>query len=360
LHCIEQQTPPGQGTLTRYADFVGAGGRQVAYRISAVDTGYRESPPSAPVSAATRSLSDDELLTMVQEATFRYYWEAADPDAGMAIEIRPGDERLIAVGSSGFGVMAIVAGVDRRFVTREQGDFAQAWALFEENLALHQIVGDRASVGFALIGLADVARDQGDAAGVHEYGEQALTILRELGVQWAIGFALNTLALGAYSAGDLTQALTLIRESEALFRGLKADSSLAEVLITQGQIVRAQGDNEAAYRALTEALRLAWAVGPRLLVAAALEGIANVVAAQQQAELAARLLAAASVLRVQMGAPVRPVDQAGVEQTLATARSRLGDAFAAVWVEAQTRPLEQILSTIPSMAAYNVLGDRSV
>jgi tetratricopeptide (TPR) repeat protein len=231
-------------------------------------------------------------------------------------------------------------------VTREQGDFAQARALFEENLTLHQFVGDRASVGFALIGLADVARDQGDAAGVHEYGEQALTILRELGVQWAIGFALNTLALGAYSAGDLTQALTLIRESEALFRGLKADSSLAEVLITQGQIVRAQGDNEAAYRALTEALRLAWAVGPRLLVAAALEGIANVVAAQQQAELAARLLAAASVLRVQMGAPVRPVDQAGVEQTLATARSRLGDAFATVWAEAQALPLEQILSTI--------------
>ena len=110
-----------KGTLARYADFVGASGRQVAYKISAVDTGYRESAPSAPVSAATRALSDDELLTMVQEATFRYYWEAADPDAGMAIEILPGDERLIALGSSGFGVMAIVVGVDRQFVTREQG-----------------------------------------------------------------------------------------------------------------------------------------------------------------------------------------------------------------------------------------------
>ncbi len=109
-----------KGTLTRYADFVGASGRRVAYRIGAVDTGYRESPLSAPVTAATHPLGDDELLTMVQEATFRYYWEAADPDAGMAIEIRPGDERLIAVGSSGFGVMAIVAGVERRFVTREQ------------------------------------------------------------------------------------------------------------------------------------------------------------------------------------------------------------------------------------------------
>ena len=36
-----------------------------------------------------------------------------DPDAGMAIEILPGDERLIALGSSGFGVMAIVVGAER-------------------------------------------------------------------------------------------------------------------------------------------------------------------------------------------------------------------------------------------------------
>src|SRR5262249_26262230 len=39
-------------------------------------------------------------------------------------------------------------------VSREQGDFAHAQALFEENLAFHRIVGDRASVGRALIGLA--------------------------------------------------------------------------------------------------------------------------------------------------------------------------------------------------------------
>jgi len=210
-------------------------------------------------------------------------------------------------------------------------------------------------VGFALIGLADVARDQGDAAGVHKPGEQALTILRELGVQWAIGFALNTLALGAYSEGDLTRALTLIRESEALFRGLQADASLAEVLITLGKIERARGNNAAACQAMSEALRLAQAHGPRLMVAAALEGLASVVVAQEHAELAARLLAAAAPLREQMGTPVRPVDQAAVEQTLATARSALGaDTFAAVWAETQALPLEQILSTIPSAAAFSI------
>ena len=140
---------------------------------------------------------------------------------------------------------------------------------------------------------------------------------------------------------------------------MQADSSLAEVLITLGQIVRAQGDNQAAYTALTEALQLAWAVGPRLLVAAALEGVANVVVAQQQAELAARLLGAAGALRAEMGTPVRPVDQATVELALADARSTLGDAFTAVWEEAQALQLERILKTIPSAAKLDVLPDRS-
>jgi hypothetical protein len=180
-----------------------------------------------------------------------------------------------------------------------------------------------------------------------------------LGVQWAIGFALNNLALAAALEGDLAHAFSLVEESVQLFRGMHADSSVAEVLITLGQIVRAQGDNETASGALTEALQLAFAVGPRLLVAAALEGLAAVVVAQGRAELAARLLAAASALRAQMGTPIRPVDQATVELALADARSLLGDnTFAAVWAEAQALAPEQILSSIPSTAAFATLGDR--
>ena len=95
------------------------------------------------------------------------------------------------------------------------------------------------------------------------------------------------------------------------------------------------------------------------MVAATLEGLASVVVVQGDAELAARLLAGASALRTQMGTPVWPVDQADVEQTLAAARSMLGDnAFAAVWAEGQTLALEQILSTIPSTAAFAALPDR--
>jgi predicted ATPase len=240
-------------------------------------------------------------------------------------------------------------------VRREQGDFAQATALLEESLTMYRRFGEREGVAFSLVGLADVARDKGDAALVREYGAESLSILRELRIQWMLGFALNNLAQAAYVAGDLAQALALIDESVTLFRDLKAYSSLAEILITQGQILRAQGHAAAAYNTLSEALRYAWAVGPRLFVAASLEGLASIEIARGEAQRTVQLLATASALRVQMGTPVRPVDQAAVEQALASARSILdADVFAAVWEEAQAMPLEQILSTIPSAAAFSI------
>ncbi len=65
-------------------------------------------------------MTDDELLTMVQEASFRYYWEAAEPNSGMTRESTPGDDDMIAVGASGFGIMAMVVASERGFVPREQ------------------------------------------------------------------------------------------------------------------------------------------------------------------------------------------------------------------------------------------------
>lgn len=245
-------------------------------------------------------------------------------------------------------------------VVREQGDFVRGAMLLEEALTLHRAVGDRASAAFSLIGLGDVARDRGDSAGVRAHCELSLVILRELGMQWALGFALNNLALAAYFDHDLANALILIDESVALFRAISADTCLAEVLITLGTIRWAQGHAAAAYDALTEALQFAQAVGPQLFVAAALEGLARVVVAQNDARLATRLLAGASALRAQMGAPVRPVDQPDVERTLATARAMLGeDAVAALWSEVQPQSLEQIISAIPSMEVFTVLSDRS-
>ncbi len=107
--------------VNRYADFIGRSGAKASYRVAAVDWQGRESGASAEATAATRELSDDELLDMLQEAAFRYYWEASGANSGMAHENIPGDDRIVATGATGLGLSALVAAVHRRIITRDQG-----------------------------------------------------------------------------------------------------------------------------------------------------------------------------------------------------------------------------------------------
>lgn len=76
---------------------------------------------------AIQSLSDDALLDLVQRQTFNYFWEGAEPNSGLAPErihmdgIYPkNDQSVVTLGGSGFGFMAIIVGVERGFITREQ------------------------------------------------------------------------------------------------------------------------------------------------------------------------------------------------------------------------------------------------
>lgn len=109
-----------QATRRRFADFLGQPGRTVEYRVTALDLAGNESAPSAAARATTREFNDGELLEMVQEACFRYYWETAHPRAGLAPEVLPGDENLLALGGNGFGVMALIVGAERGFEPREK------------------------------------------------------------------------------------------------------------------------------------------------------------------------------------------------------------------------------------------------
>lgn len=65
-------------------------------------------------------ISDDELLTKVQRQTFKYFWDFAHENSGLARE-RNNSGNLVTIGGSGFGVMAILVGIERGFITRQQG-----------------------------------------------------------------------------------------------------------------------------------------------------------------------------------------------------------------------------------------------
>ena len=65
-------------------------------------------------------LSDEELLTKVQQQTFKYFWDFGHPVSGLARERNTSGD-VVTSGGSGFGIMAIVAGINRNFITRAQG-----------------------------------------------------------------------------------------------------------------------------------------------------------------------------------------------------------------------------------------------
>jgi hypothetical protein len=64
-------------------------------------------------------LTDEELLTLVQSQTFKYFWDFGHPVSGMARE-RNSSGDLVTSGGTGFGLMAMIVGVERGFITRQQ------------------------------------------------------------------------------------------------------------------------------------------------------------------------------------------------------------------------------------------------
>lgn len=65
-------------------------------------------------------ITDDELLTKIQQQTFKYFYDFAHPNSGMARE-RNTSSDVVTSGGSGFGVMALITGIHRNFITRAQG-----------------------------------------------------------------------------------------------------------------------------------------------------------------------------------------------------------------------------------------------
>ena len=88
-------------------------------------TSYQELPnPNGndPVEAIT----DTELMDLVQQETFNYFWDFAESNSGAARErYHPNDtansQNVVATGGSGFGLMAIIVGIERNYIARTEG-----------------------------------------------------------------------------------------------------------------------------------------------------------------------------------------------------------------------------------------------
>ena len=66
------------------------------------------------------TISDNALLDLVEQQTFKYFWDLGHPVSGLALERNTSGETVTS-GGSGFGIMSIVTAINRNFITRAQG-----------------------------------------------------------------------------------------------------------------------------------------------------------------------------------------------------------------------------------------------
>ncbi len=74
------------------------------------------------------SAEDEKIFTEVERATFQYFWDGAEPTSGLARErfhndnmYPQNDKNIVTSGGGGFGVMAILVGIERNFISRGEG-----------------------------------------------------------------------------------------------------------------------------------------------------------------------------------------------------------------------------------------------
>ncbi|MCX5644747.1 MAG: hypothetical protein NTZ17_08680 [Phycisphaerae bacterium] len=106
-----------------YSDFFGVNDRTYYYCVKAVAIrSGGESEPSQVVSAASGAMTDEQLLTSVQEAVFRYFWDYGHPVSGLAREGYGFSHSpdTCTSGGTGMGLMALCIGAERQFVTRAE------------------------------------------------------------------------------------------------------------------------------------------------------------------------------------------------------------------------------------------------
>ena len=72
-------------------------------------------------------IEDDSLLDTIQKQTINYFWEGAEPNSGLARERLHMDDiyptspkNTVTTGGSGFGLMAILVGIERGFIPKEE------------------------------------------------------------------------------------------------------------------------------------------------------------------------------------------------------------------------------------------------
>ena len=83
----------------------------------------KQARPTFNAASRPKNLTDSALLDIVQQQTFRYFWDFAHPVSGLARERSNeaygyGNE-VTTSGGTGFGIMSVIVAAERKWITRD-------------------------------------------------------------------------------------------------------------------------------------------------------------------------------------------------------------------------------------------------
>jgi predicted ATPase/transcriptional regulator with XRE-family HTH domain len=213
-----------------------------------------------------------------------------------------------------------------------RGKTEQAQAVAREALSRAQRIEDHCSIGSALAILGQLAQQGGnldEAEACFAKSDEHARLGGEPDLQ---GNSLRNLAELARMRGDFVRATFLYEQAQTLARakGLTFHAALITTLL--GHLASGQHNYALAKARYRESLVVFRSFDSPTFLAWCLEGLAAALSAERQYAQATRFCAAAVTMRKQVQTPLPPAERDAFEQTMATAKTVLGEpAWASEW-----------------------------
>jgi len=106
----------GRAGFRRCAVLIGGGCLTAVLLFSACQQGTITARPTSPAVLAAHPA----FLDTLEERTFRYFWDLADPHTGLAPDRAP-TRSFASIAATGFALTAYPIGIERGYITREEG-----------------------------------------------------------------------------------------------------------------------------------------------------------------------------------------------------------------------------------------------
>lgn len=273
---------------------------------------------------------------------WRYWWMRAYLSEG-----RDALEQVLALAAAatldeaGLALRAKVLG-GAGSLARDQGNYVQARAWFEESLAICRALGEQAGLAAALNNLGSLAIYQEDYLSAQPLFEESLALRRQ--AQDTIGTAgsLNNLGLVLMQLGEYSRAMELYQESLQLYRRQTDQWGEALALNNVGFAAFKLADLDKARASFVESLLLFQSLGDREGMATIIEATAWIALAEGQLERSAALAGAAESQRRALGTVLYGLDQNEHQHAVGQLRKQLNaQRFAAAWDRGEALTLAQ-------------------